>query len=105
VTVPTDAKNRWLLAAAESLEANAPAILDANASDVAAAPEVGLNPAAIDRLKLTLPRIKAAADGLRQVAALPDPVGEIREAATRPNGLLVQKVGAPLGVVFFIYES
>jgi glutamate-5-semialdehyde dehydrogenase len=105
VTATTDAKNRWLLAAAESLEGNLPAILDANTSDVAAAPNFGLNAAAIDRLKLTPARITAAANGLRQVAALPDPVGEIREATTRPNGLLVQKVGVPLGVVFFIYES
>src|SRR5207248_7565146 len=61
--------------------------------------------AAVDRLRLTPARVKSAADGLRQVAALPDPVGEVREGGRRPNGLEVLKVGVPLGVVFFIYES
>jgi glutamate-5-semialdehyde dehydrogenase len=103
--VLTADKNRWLLAAADELEARTPDLLDANAQDVAAAPGHGLNAAAIDRLKLTPGRVKSAADGLRQVAALPDPVGEIREGGRRPNGLEVLKVGVPLGVVFFIYES
>ncbi|HJZ56594.1 MAG TPA: glutamate-5-semialdehyde dehydrogenase, partial [Gemmataceae bacterium] len=103
--VLTADKNRWLLAAAESLEAHTSELLDANAKDVAAAPDYGLNAATIDRLKLTPARIKAAADGLRQVAALPDPVGEVREGGRRPNGLEVLKVGVPLGVVFFIFES
>ena len=104
-TVRTAEKNRWLLAAAVAMESRATEVLDANARDVAAAPGHGLNAAAIDRLTLTPARIKAAADGLRQVAALPDPVGEIREGGVRPNGLEVRKVGVPLGVVFFIYES
>jgi glutamate-5-semialdehyde dehydrogenase len=102
---PTTDKDRWLLAAANTLEARTQEVLDANANDVAAAPGYGLNAAAIDRLKLTPARIQSAADGLRQVAGLPDPVGEIREATRRPNGLEVLKVGVPLGVVFFIYES
>lgn len=105
VTASTAEKNRWLLAAADALEARSPEVLQANAKDVAAAPGFALNAAAIDRLTLTPTRIEAAADGLRQVAALPDPIGEIREDAVRPNGLHVQKVGVPLGVVFFIYES
>lgn len=105
VSLSTAAKNAWLLAAATTLEARAPELLEANARDVAAAPGFGLNAAAIDRLKLTPTRIKAAADGLRQVAALPDPVGEVREGGMRPNGLQVLKVGVPIGVVFFIYES
>ena len=105
VTATTADKNRWLLAAAAALETRTAEVLDANAKDLAAAPGFGLNAAAIDRLKLTPARIEAAADGLRQVASLPDPIGEIRETSTRPNGLLVQKVGVPLGVVFFIYES
>jgi glutamate-5-semialdehyde dehydrogenase len=104
-TVSTADKDRWILAAATALEARTPELLDANAKDVAAAPDHGLNAAAIDRLKLTPARIKAVADGLRQVAALPDPVGEVREGGVRPNGLQVLKVGVPLGVVFFIYES
>jgi glutamate-5-semialdehyde dehydrogenase len=105
VTVSTDLKNRWLRAAAESLVTHVPDILEANTKDVSAAPEFGLNAAAIDRLKLTPARIQGAAEGLRQVAELPDPIGEIRESTTRPNGLFIQKVGVPLGVVFFIYES
>ena len=105
MTASTERKNRWLRAAADSLVARAPELLAANAADVAAAPSFGLNAAAIDRLTLNEKRILAAADGLRQVAELPDPVGEIRESTTRPNGLLVQKIGVPLGVVFFIYES
>ncbi|QDU21226.1 glutamate-5-semialdehyde dehydrogenase [Urbifossiella limnaea] len=104
-SVRTDAKNRWLQAAAAALESRSAEILAANADDVAAAPGYGLNAAAIDRLTLTPARLKAAADGLRQVAALPDPVGEVREGGRRPNGLEVLKVGVPLGVVFFIYES
>ncbi len=104
-SVRTDAKNRWLIAAAAALETRSAEIVAANAEDVAAAPGYGLNAAAIDRLTLTPARLKAAADGLRQVAALPDPVGEVREGGRRPNGLEVLKVGVPLGVVFFIYES
>src|SRR5262249_12164646 len=98
-------KDRWLRAAADALESRTAELLGANAKDVAAAPDYGLNAAAVDRLRLTPPRIKSAADGLRQVAALPDPVGEVREGGRRPNGLEVLKVGVPLGVVFFIYES
>lgn len=105
VTVTTQHKNRWLSAAAESLVAQSADILAANAKDVAAATGYGLNAAAIDRLTLNEKRIAAAAEGLRQVADLPDPIGEVREITHRPNGLLVQKVGVPLGVVFFIYES
>jgi glutamate-5-semialdehyde dehydrogenase len=102
---PTSAKNAWLLAAATAIEARSDELLAANAQDVAAAPGFGLNAAAIDRLTLNPKRLAAAAQGLRQVATLPDPVGEVREANMRPNGLQVLKVGVPLGVVFFIYES
>jgi glutamate-5-semialdehyde dehydrogenase len=102
---PTTAKNRWLLAAASAIEARQGELLEANAKDIAAAPGFGLNAAAIDRLTLNAKRIAAMAEGLRQVATLPDPVGEVREATLRPNGLQVMKVGVPLGVVFFIYES
>src|SRR4051812_3784434 len=84
-TVPTTAKNAWLLAAADALESNQAELLSANAKDVAAAPGFGLNAAAIDRLTLNAKRIAAMSEGLRQVAALPDPVGEIREATERPN--------------------
>jgi glutamate-5-semialdehyde dehydrogenase len=102
---PTEVKNRWLLASAAALESHQVELLEANAKDLAAAPGFGLNAAAIDRLALNSKRIASAAEGLRQVAALPDPVGEVREAVQRPNGLQVLKVGVPLGVVFFIYES
>jgi glutamate-5-semialdehyde dehydrogenase len=104
-TVPTAAKNAWLNACAQSLRIHADAILAANARDVAAAPGHGLNAAAIDRLTLNPNRIAGMIDSLRQVVALPDPVGEVREGSTRPNGLQVLKVGVPLGVVFFLYES
>lgn len=103
--ISTEVKNRWLIAVAQAIEARSTELLEANAKDVAAASNYGLNAAAIDRLKLTPSRLKSAADGLRQVATLPDPVGEIRESYARPNGLRIAKVGVPLGVVFFIYES
>lgn len=104
-SVLTSAKNGWLLASADRLLREADAIFAANAQDVAAAPGFGLNAASIDRLTLTPARLKSAAEGMKQVAALPDPVGEVREGGTRPNGLQVLKVGVPLGVVFFLYES
>jgi glutamate-5-semialdehyde dehydrogenase len=104
-TVQTAAKNSWLLASADRLERQADEVLAANGRDLATAPEFGLSAAAIDRLTLTKARVTAMADGLRQVASLPDPVGEVREGGVRPNGLQVLKVGVPLGVIFFLYES
>ncbi len=104
-TATADRKNAWLRAASDRLQKEAATVLAANAKDVAAAPGYGLSAASIDRLTLTPARIAAAADGLRQIAALPDPVGEVREGGVRPNGLQVLKVGVPLGVIFFLYES
>lgn len=101
----TEAKNGWLRAGADDLSARREELLTANRIDLAAAPGHGLDAAATDRLTLTPARIDAMAEGLRQVAALPDPVGEIRDERTRPNGLLVRQVGVPLGVIFFVYES
>ncbi|MGL6074911.1 MAG: glutamate-5-semialdehyde dehydrogenase [Fimbriiglobus sp.] len=98
-------KNGWLLHAAKDLHDNLDAILIENQRDVLAAPSYGLDEAATDRLTLNPKRIAAMSEGLRQVAALPDPVGEVREGHIRPNGLQVQKVGVPLGVIFFLYES
>ena len=98
-------KNRWLLDAAEALEKRAPEVLDANAKDVAVATQAKLSAANIDRLRLTSDGIRAAANGLREIAALPDPVGRVLDSKVRPNGLKVQKVSVPLGVIFFIYES
>jgi glutamate-5-semialdehyde dehydrogenase len=80
-------------------------LLEANAADVAAASGFGLTDAQVDRLRLTPKRIDDIAVGLEQVAALPDPVGEVIESSIRPNGLEVLKTRVPLGVVFFIYES
>jgi glutamate-5-semialdehyde dehydrogenase len=102
---PGSAKDSWLKRAARSLRKRSAEILEANAADVAAAPELGLNAAAIDRLMLNDKRVEAMAAGLEEVAGLPDPVGEVIEASRRPNGLEVSKVRVPLGVIFMIYES
>jgi glutamate-5-semialdehyde dehydrogenase len=98
-------KDRWLLSAADALQQRAAEILHANGRDITAAAELGLNAASVDRLRLTPDRLRAAAAGLRQVAALPDPVGRVLDSSVRPNGLQVHKVGVPLGVILFIYES
>ena len=100
-----DVKDRWLKRAAAALIERGIEILAANERDLAAAPGFGLGAAQIDRLRLTTSRLKGMADGLREVAALPDPVGQVRESRMRPNGLEVYKVGVPLGVILFIYES
>lgn len=98
-------KNQGLLAMADEVVAAAPSILEANAKDVAKATADGLSKAMIDRLTLTTKRLEAMADGIRQVAALPDPVGERIRDWTRPNGLRISKVRVPIGVVGIIYES
>src|SRR5207302_343340 len=99
------AKNRWLLESATALEAAMEAILVANQRDLARAPGFGLSDAQVDRLKLTPARVQAAATGLREIAAFPDPVGRVLDGSTRPNGLEIRKVGVPIGVLFFLYES
>jgi glutamate-5-semialdehyde dehydrogenase len=101
----TAAKDRWLGTAADRLDERSDEILAANELDLAAATTAGLTLAQIDRLRLTPTRLRAATDGMRQVATLPDPVGQIRESRVRPNGLAIHKVGVPLGVIFFIFES
>jgi glutamate-5-semialdehyde dehydrogenase len=98
-------KNLWLTESAAALRRGTARLQAANLQDLAAAPGFGLTDAQIDRLKLTPEGIEAIAQGLCDIAALPDPVGETIEAAVRPNGLEVAKVRVPLGVVFFIYES
>jgi glutamate-5-semialdehyde dehydrogenase len=98
-------KDQWLRKVAESLHAREAEILAANAHDLAQAAESGLKGAALDRLRLTPERICAARHGLREIASLPDPIGRVRDSSVRPNGLHVHKVGVPLGVIFFIYES
>jgi glutamate-5-semialdehyde dehydrogenase len=104
-TASTAAKDAALLAAADLLVRQTEPILEANAVDVAREEAAGMAPALLDRLRLTPARIEGMANGLRQVAALPDPVGEISEGWTRPNGLRINRVRVPLGVVAIIYES
>jgi len=104
-TASTAAKDAALLAAADLLVASTDAILEANGVDVAREEAAGMAPALLDRLRLTAARVEAMAGGLRQVAALPDPVGEVSEGWTRPNGLRINRVRVPLGVVAIIYES
>jgi glutamate-5-semialdehyde dehydrogenase len=99
------AKNAWLRDSADRLRKQSGDVLAANADDLAAAPGFGLTEAQVDRLRLTPARIDEIARGLEEVAALPDPVGEVIESSIRPNGLHVLKTRVPLGVVFFIYES
>jgi glutamate-5-semialdehyde dehydrogenase len=101
----TAAKNKWLHLAADEMLAQADSILEANAKDLAAAPGYSLSPAAVDRLTLTRERIEGISLGFREIASLPDPVGELIGGGTRPNGLQVQKVRVPIGVILFIYES
>ena len=100
----TDAKNQALLAMADLLEAQQNVILEANAQDMDAA-RGHISEVMLDRLLLTSARIAAMAQGIRQVAALPDPVGKALAAHTTPGGLLIEKTAVPMGVVAIIYES
>ncbi|HRU07167.1 MAG TPA: glutamate-5-semialdehyde dehydrogenase, partial [Candidatus Brocadiia bacterium] len=99
------AKNAALLAMADRLLASADAIKSANADDVKAAEAAGLAKAMVDRLRVTDKRLAAMAQGLREVAALVDPVGEVIGGWVRPNGLRIEKVRVPIGVICMIYES
>jgi len=101
----TAEKNSCLLAMADALEKNAAALKQANALDMDAGTKMGLTTAMLDRLKLDDKRIAGMAKGLREVAALPDPVGKILDERTRPNGLKLRKITTPIGVVVIIYES
>jgi len=98
-------KNTCLLAMADALGQNRAALQQANADDMETAAQMGLSTAMLDRLKLDDKRLAAMAGGLREVAALPDPVGRILDDRTRPNGLRLQKIATPIGVVVIIYES
>ena len=98
-------KNRILIAMADELVVRSPEILAANAEDTAAAEQNGLTQASIDRLRLTPDRVAAMADGIRQVAGLDDPVGQVLRDWSRPNGIHIQKVRTPIGVIGIIYES
>ncbi len=102
---PTRAKDAALEAAAAAIERDARELLAANAGDVAASRAAGDGEAFVDRLALNPERIAAMADGLRQIAALPDPVGEITDLKYRPTGIQVGRMRVPLGVVGIVYES
>ncbi|HEY2760377.1 MAG TPA: glutamate-5-semialdehyde dehydrogenase [Pirellulales bacterium] len=102
---PTNVKNKWLGRSAQLLRENEDRINEANARDLDAAPGYGLTDAAVDRLRLNRKRIEEIAVALEQIANLPDPIGEVMRTTDRPNGLRIEKVRVPLGVVFFIYES
>ena len=104
-TASTSTKNAALVAAAEALEKDNESILLANAQDVSNAEAAGIAPGLVDRLRLDASRISAMAGGLRQVATLPDPVGEVLDGWVRPNGLRISRVRVPLGVIAIIYES
>lgn len=103
--INTAVKNKALLAMAEALEKGQEAILAANALDMERAEAKGMKLSMLDRLKLTPERISGMADGLRQVAGLPDPVGNVVGGSTLANGLRVTKVRVPLGVIGIIYEA
>jgi glutamate-5-semialdehyde dehydrogenase len=101
----TREKNDYLLAMAGALENNSGAIKEANALDMETGAKLNLSATMLDRLKLDDKRISAMANGLREVAALADPVGKILDERVRPNGLKLQKISVPIGVVVIIYES
>ncbi len=101
----SETKNAGLAAMAAELLGNAGEILEANEQDVARAKKDQLSDAMIDRLKLNHKRLEGMAEGIRQVAALPDPVGEVIRDWTRPNGIHITKVRVPIGVIGIIYES
>ena len=104
-TLNSGVKIQWLQRSAELLRANVEAIKQANAEDLAAAPGYGLTDAEIDRLRLTPARIEAIAAALLEVSQIRDPIGRVIDSTVRPNGLCINKIRVPLGVVFFIYES
>lgn len=104
-TAGTDLKNKALNAMANALIDNAADIISANELDLEQGKKDGMTDSLLDRLRLTPERIKGMADGIRQVAALADPIGEIAEGSVRPNGMRIRRVRVPLGVVGIIYEA
>ncbi|MDX2185491.1 MAG: glutamate-5-semialdehyde dehydrogenase [Opitutaceae bacterium] len=104
-TVPTATKDDALRNLASKIDSCHDRLLAANQLDLAAARENGLSPAQVDRLTLTAARLTQLADSVRQVATLPDPVGELLEETTRPNGLRIRRVRVPIGVIGIIYEA
>ena len=104
-TAGTARKNAALNAIADVLTERQTEWLSANAEDVAAAKEAGMRPAMLDRLTLTPERVAGIVDGVRQVAALPDPIGRVDKMETRPNGLIIGRRRVPLGVIAIIFEA
>ena len=100
----TDTKNAALRAMADALEAHTGAILAANALDLEASKGI-ISDVMLDRLALSGARVKGMAQGVREVAALPDPAGEVLSRTERPNGLVIEKTAVPMGVIAIIYES
>ncbi|MDX2478019.1 MAG: gamma-glutamyl-phosphate reductase, partial [Gammaproteobacteria bacterium] len=100
----TGAKNRALLEAAAAIEDQARSLVEENSKDLEAGRSKGLDAALLDRLELTAERITGMAEGLRQVASLADPVGEITNMSYRPSGIQVGHMRVPLGVIGIIYE-
>ena len=101
----TEEKNKGLQAVADALVANTDFILKQNAIDLKNGEENGMHPGLIDRLRLTPERIAAMSEGILQIVDLDDPIGEVLETTTRPNGMEIQKVRVPMGVIGIIYES
>ena len=102
---PTGTKNRALWSIAQRIEIYRDRMMESNAADLEAANKTGLSSALLDRLELPPERVSAMADGLHQIAALPDPVGEISDMNPRPSGITVGRMRVPLGVIGIIYES
>ncbi|AKK03773.1 glutamate-5-semialdehyde dehydrogenase [Corynebacterium epidermidicanis] len=101
----TSKKNQILLAAAQALEENSARVLEANAADLAAGVDAGMGQSLLDRLALTQERVHAISGGLRQVAGLADPVGEVVQGRNMPNGITMKQVRVPLGVMGMVYEA
>jgi glutamate-5-semialdehyde dehydrogenase len=102
---PRAKKNAALMVAAGALRVSTPQLLEANARDAAAAEAAGATKAAVDRLRLDASRIEAVAKGIEEIASLPDPVGRVLAVFERPNGLRIERIATPLGVIGVIYES
>lgn len=105
MTASTEKKNNALFSIAEALKENAGAILEANAADIENAKKAGMKSALIDRLSLNEKRVFSVASGVKEVALLDDPVGKILSGTVRPNGLVIEKVSVPLGVIAVIFEA
>ncbi|MBL8818134.1 MAG: glutamate-5-semialdehyde dehydrogenase [Planctomyces sp.] len=104
-TISGATRNKWLKRVAQELRDSQSELLAANEQDLKSGTAAGLSSALLDRLRLTPSRLEDLAQAVEQIAALPDPVGEVIEGGRRPNGLQILKIRVPLGVVFFIYES